>query len=150
MVSDRKREYLAHYNELRKGRAALGLICRCGRDQKAGSTQCERCWARSKSYNFNYRLQLRLQALEAYGGACICCGETTPEFLQFDHINNDGYIHRKHNTVRGGIALWLKQNNYPDTIQLLCGNCHGAKSFYGHCPHQNTSSGSTNALSSAK
>lgn len=125
---------------------AAGL-CRCGRERITGSTQCEKCHKRSREYNFNYRYTLRMQALAAYGGKCVCCGESTPEFLQFDHKNNDGYLHRQNNNVRGGISLWLQQNNYPDTIQLLCGNCHSAKSFYGNCPHgtmpQETSSAST-------
>jgi len=123
------------HDNKRKERRERGL-CWCGKERKDGSTQCERHWAISREYNFNYRFELRLQALEAYGGKCACCGENTPEFLQFDHKNNDGYIHRKNNTARGGIALWLKQNGYPDTIQLLCGNCHAAKSFYGRCPHE--------------
>lgn len=149
--------YLKHKDknsEKRDNRAAKGL-CHCGTPRKEGSTQCERCWRTNRDYNFTYRLELRLAALAAYGNVCACCGESTPEFLQFDHKNNDGYIHRKDNTARAGISLWLKQNGYPDTIQLLCGNCHGAKSFYGYCPHgtlppQDAASGSTNESSTDK
>src|SRR5690349_6288281 len=42
-----------------------------------------------------YGDSLRQQALEAYGGRCVCCGESTPEFLHFDHVNNDGAEHRR-------------------------------------------------------
>ena len=77
----------------------------------------------------------RLRAIAGYGGKCICCGESTTEFLAFDHVNGDGGQHRK--LVRQGASLvgWIERNNYPPSIQLLCHNCNLAKAFYGHCPH---------------
>ena len=146
---ERSKKSAPIYQDKRKSNWEKGL-CRCGLERKIGFTQCETCWQRAKSYNFNYRFDLRMDALAAYGGKCVCCSEATPEFLQFDHKNNDGYLHRRDNTARAGIALWLKQNNYPDTIQILCGNCHSAKSFYGFCPHQATTSGSTKFSSSER
>lgn len=78
---------------------------------------------------------IRMQAIEAYGGKCICCEEMEELFLTFDHVYNDGQAHRK--AVGSGVRLyrWLRNNNYPDTIQLLCWNCNWAKS-HGGCPHQ--------------
>ncbi len=79
----------------------------------------------------------RLEVLSAYGGKCACCGETQPEFLTIDHINNDGAKHRRE-IGAGGTSLygWLKKNKYPkDGFQLLCWNCNCAKRTSGSCPH---------------
>ncbi len=88
-----------------------------------------------RAYNKKYRVVLRLAVLDAYGGCCACCGESTSEFLTIDHIANDGFAHRKR--VGGGYSmyLWLKRNQFPEGVQVLCHNCNMAKGFYGSCPH---------------
>lgn len=62
------------------------------------------------------------------------------EFLQIDHINNDGKEHRKASGCGSGEAMyrWLKKNNYPAGFQVLCCNCNYAKMKYGECPHGKT------------
>jgi hypothetical protein len=79
---------------------------------------------------------LRLRVLEGYGGCCVCCGETEDVFLQFDHVDGGGVAHRRR--VRAGVAfwLWMIKNNFPPEIQVLCANCHAAKSKGVVCPHQ--------------
>jgi hypothetical protein len=82
-------------------------------------------------------LKARTDVLDAYGGKCKCCGETTPEFLGIDHIHGDGAHDRK---VLGmsGVTLYrkLRREGYPtDRFQLLCHNCNQAKGYYGQCPH---------------
>jgi len=53
---------------------------------------------------------------------------------------NDGHSHRQ--KVRAGFSLhkWIKENNYPDSIRVLCFNCNFARAFYGGkdkiCPHK--------------
>lgn len=81
-----------------------------------------------------YRERLRDEAIAAYGGACSCCGETHAVFLAFDHVDDDGAAHRLQ--VRPGAPFyrWLRDNGYPDSIQLLCHNCNWAK-WRGGCPH---------------
>lgn len=71
-----------------------------------------------------------------FGNKCACCGEAAPEFLQIDHINNDGAKHRR--SVEAGITLcrWLIKSNFPPGFQLLCANCNFAKGMYGVCPHE--------------
>lgn len=78
--------------------------------------------------------QRRQEVLAAYGGKCTCCGESTPEFLVIDHINNDGAAHRKEIGARN-IYIWLRREGYPEGFQVLCHNCNIAKEFYGACPH---------------
>lgn len=83
--------------------------------------------------------KLKEEAVAAYGGACACCGESTHEFLAFDHIYNDGAKERREKRIPTGTGLyrWLKNNGYPKgRFQLLCHNCNGAKGYYGICPHE--------------
>jgi len=74
-----------------------------------------------------------------YGGKCNCCQESRLIFLQIDHINDDGYLHRK--TFKGVIHKWIhgqwrKTGIWPDGFQILCANCHMAKTNFGRCPCQ--------------
>jgi len=85
-----------------------------------------------------YDLSVKQKIIEAYGGKCTCCGETTLEFLTIDHINNDGAEDRRQNGKKSGGKLyrWLIKNNFPkEEYQLLCYNCNCAKGFFGYCPH---------------
>jgi hypothetical protein len=87
------------------------------------------------------RAILKREVLSHYGDCiCACCGESNIEFLQIDHINNDGAAHRK---SLGSSRLcghkfyrWLKRNGFPTGFQVLCSNCNMAKGFYGECPHE--------------
>lgn len=88
------------------------------------------------------REAVRIEGLTHYSQGiphCACCGETTVEFLSFDHINGGG---RKHAEERrklgepGPLSTWLKKNNFPEGYQVLCHNCNQARGYYGVCPHQ--------------
>jgi len=92
-----------------------------------------------------YWHRLRKEALDAYGAICTCCGETEELFLTFDHVNNDGADHRRslgygEENGRGGSSRtlkWMKDNNWPDNMQVLCMNCNlGKQRNKGVCPHQ--------------
>lgn len=88
-------------------------------------------WARVRN------TQVRAEVLSAYGGKCQCCGETQPEFLSIDHVNNDGAKHRLEVGNGASMYLWLKKKGFPkDGFQLLCFNCNLAKEFSGGCPHE--------------
>ena len=99
-------------------------------------------------YMRTYRQRLTEQILDHYGRVCVCCGETIPEFLTIDHINDDGYTHRKNlngGTKKGGnqeLLRWIIRNNYPDTIRVLCWNCNcgRARTQTKECPHITQSS----------
>ena len=68
----------------------------------------------------------KTQVLEHYGPICACCGETHKEFLTVDHVNGEGYIHRK-NTKLPRSSEWLARNNFPEGFQILCMNCNYLK-----------------------
>ena len=78
----------------------------------------------------------KIRLLDAYGGACECCGERTYEFMSLDHIYGDGH---KERILGMGTALYkrLRRLGYPkDRYRLLCHNCNFSKGKYGYCPHE--------------
>ena len=131
-------------------------FCSCGRKKLEGDLhKCERCRSRKISENRSqvvagYRKRnaerfrilgklkarkLKIEVLKKYGGEiCICCQETTLEFLTLDHINGGGNKHRKE--VKN-LYRWIVRNNFPPGFQVLCMNCNFAKGKYGYCPHGN-------------
>ncbi len=114
-----------------------GLCPNCGALCAIDKVFCNSCQSKMNELNVLGRIKLREQVLEAYGGVCKCCGESTPEFLAIDHIFNDGKEQRK--TISSGFAtyIWLKKQGFPqDRFQLLCHNCNWGKRLYGVCPHQ--------------
>ena len=80
-----------------------------------------------------YHAIARLECLNAYGPNCRCCGEHREVFLQLDHIDNDGYLTKD----RRSRNQWskLRTAGYPAGRQVLCANCHAAKSKGVICPH---------------
>lgn len=91
--------------------------------------------ARERRRSRDKQRQLRLDAIEAYGGACKCCGETIYEFLSVDHEDGRGSEHRR-SIGRATIYRWLRQNGYPRGFRLLCHNCNASLGHYGVCPHR--------------
>ena len=88
--------------------------------------------------NRNRRDMLRCEMIKAYGGACACCGETEPLFLELDHVRNNGAEDR---IVNGGGAKLLgrlMKAHWPkEDYQLLCSNCNqGKRRNGGVCPHK--------------
>lgn len=82
--------------------------------------------------------KLRVAVIDAYGGACQCCGEDRIEFLAIDHANGGGKKHRLEvANIGSAFYAWLKRNAYPKNIGLrvLCHNCNQSLGLYGYCPH---------------
>lgn len=70
---------------------------------------------------------------------CVCCEEKEFQFLQVDHINNDGAQHRRElrYAYRNEMYEWLIKNNLPQGFQILCANCNFGKYVNkGVCPHK--------------
>ena len=125
----------------RARRKARGQCQRCGRAKSQG--QACACYALSagsrKAWLARNRVQKRLEVLNHYGNMCACCGEVEARFLQIDHIDGGGYLHRKSDPSAINLATWLVKHNFPEGFQLLCANCNHAKRF-GVCPHQKSGS----------
>ena len=84
--------------------------------------------------NIRHRAQ-RIECIDHYGGKCACCGETEIEFLVIDHINGGGTQHRKEIGKGDKIYRWLRKNNFPEGLRVLCANCNQSYGHYGFCPH---------------
>ena len=102
-------------------------------------SQCRVC--NQERVNRNNRIsqqRLKQAVVDAYGGACACCGEARLVFLTIDHIGEDGAEHRRLLGNKGGTKFycWLRRNQYPSGFQALCWNCNSAKHILGYCPHQ--------------
>lgn len=94
-------------------------------------------WCRA-CHEWNY-YELRAATIAAYGDRCACCGETEYLFLDLDHIDNDGAQHRRSFGNGAAFYIHLRNQGYPPGLQVLCGNCHNAKTRKGYCPHTRAS-----------
>lgn len=93
---------------------------------------------RSNRLKKEYRERLKRQVMDAYGGHCVCCGESELAFLNIDHIYNDGTTDRKEKGI-DQLYRWLRNNNFPkDRYRILCWNCNMARRVTGGgvCPHE--------------
>ena len=109
-------------------------LCICSQPLANGKTSCERCLKAVRDSVHTKWLADRNAAITHYGGSCAYCGESIEVFLTFDHVNDDGgeFRKQKNGTNRGlNMGRWLRQNNYPANIQLLCSNCNSAKAKIG-------------------
>jgi len=88
------------------------------------------------------RASYKKQVFDHYGWECACCGESIPEFLTIDHINNDGYLDRmkrgwKRKLTSKDLYYMIIKEGFPDRFQTLCQNCNLGKLVNkGVCPHK--------------
>ena len=59
----------------------LGLCENCSRPIFEGRKRCKNCTNKDRKYHALHSKKLKQEILDAYGGKCKCCGETTFEFL---------------------------------------------------------------------
>ena len=116
-----------------------GLCPYCGQPWAPGLKICATHRQLQLDANYAYRDRLRKEVFDAYGGKCVCCGESNYRFLTIDHPNNDGAKHRRETGCGTGIKfyLWLRKHGYPKEFDPLCWNCNCGKSDnLGVCPHK--------------
>jgi hypothetical protein len=77
-------------------------------------------------YCSNWIANKRLLLINYFGGKCVHCGESDPIVLDFDHINNDGYIDKKNH--KSNMVHLIERN--PEKFQLLCKNCNWRKEYW--------------------
>lgn len=125
-----------------------GTPCKYGHvaPRRTGDRRCVECLdIKMAKYLPGYRKSLRLKALTKVGGMngvkCQCCGESTVEFLTFDHKDGNDRAHRASAGITGGTHLnyWVMRvptNEAQRIFRILCWNCNCAIGAYGACPHQ--------------
>ena len=85
--------------------------------------------------NQKSRAKLKQEVIQTYGGCCVCCGESKPDFLTMDHVNGDGGQCRRTSTRSSWLAA--KQAGFPPNFRILCFNCNfSAGRHDGMCCHQ--------------
>jgi len=125
------------YQQKSKENAAKNGICRYCliNKREQNKSMCGKCLIKhGKKQKDNYNLH-RSSCIVAYGGRCKCCGIDNEKYLQLDHIKNDGAAHRLEvfNGTGGSMYTWAFRNSFPNILQLLCANCHQAKTVHGGC-----------------
>ncbi len=79
-------------------------------------------------YKYNWCVRKRDEVLAFLGGKCIRCGFTDVRALQIDHVDGNGYKHRK---SYKGLAYYQNIKNHIENktmrFQLLCANCNFIK-----------------------
>lgn len=125
------------YGRRAKEKALSAGLCRtCLVNQIVeGKSQCQECLDATNQRERDRYQQWREECIQRYGGCCSCCGLTCQKYLQLDHVNDDGADHRREiaNGRGGSLYKWAVANDFPNRLQLLCANCHQAKTVYGGC-----------------
>jgi hypothetical protein len=72
---------------------------------------------------------------------CRCCGENFDiDFLSVDHIDGRAHLTKDEKHLKGNpLNVWIKKNNFPEGLQILCQNCNmakGMKKNNNKCPHE--------------
>lgn len=83
--------------------------------------------------------RLRIRALQALGGHCVCCFDGRFEFLQIDHVAGVGYGRIDRKLFRRKGDTWLRRVSAgleSGKLRVLCASCHYSKTQYGYCPHE--------------
>lgn len=136
--SDERNAYFKSYRLKNRGKISKQTSNRRAEKIKGlGPEELKKFRKKENDHAKKFTIKLKFEVLKAYGGKCICCGETQPYFLTIDHVYNDGASDRKINGSGRRFYHYLKRLGFPkDRYQILCYNCNNAKRILGYCPHR--------------
>lgn len=125
-------------NRHKWGAAGLCYMCGAVATYGNGHRYCNKHWKKKNQRGSNTAKSLRQLILKEYGGKCVCCNESRPEFLALDHIQ--GGSSNKPPAIkirRDNHYRRVKKEGFPkNTYRLLCHNCNQSRGAYGYCPHE--------------
>lgn len=99
-----------------------------------GKYVCRTCRSRGSRV---VQRRVKFEVMEKYGGKCLCCGETSLEFLCIDHINGGGSRElRTSGLSNTSFYRQLLREVKRDDLRVLCHNCNFSFGAYGYCPHE--------------
>lgn len=115
-------------------RLGLCLYC-CKNPRQKHRSMCSHCLVIHSARQSKQYANWRAACIKSYGGQCVCCGCSNTKYLQLDHVNNDGAKHRREMGYgrKGCLYKWACANGFPKRLQLMCANCHQAKTNSGGC-----------------
>lgn len=111
--------------EKRAKRRAAGICQRCPNKTLNNRVHCPTCEETQRSRHASRHKALRQQVIAHYGGACRC-GQSVYGFLTIEYKHGGGVKHRRE-VGPARLPQWVIENNYPDTIEILCWNCNCSK-----------------------
>lgn len=116
-------------------RRNLGLCKRCPAKAVVGQSLC----IEHRNRALVDLEEIRSLVYRHYGNRCKCCGERNWLYLTLDHILSNGKQQRSESNTKGGLMFfrWVIKQGFPDDLQILCANCHIAKTRKGVC-HERT------------
>jgi hypothetical protein len=85
-----------------------------------------------------WRIKIKAEMIAAYGGQCMCCGDSHPEFLTLDHIGGRTAENHPWDLRQNGSSIYgkLKKLGWPkNAYRLMCMNCNWAIRWGDPCPH---------------
>ena len=108
----------------RTNRKVNGLCVMCGQKAIVDKNLCIKCSESGRIIKQKARLQRKLSIQQHYGGKCKRCGETNPDLLCLDHIDNNGTEHRRQIGGSSKMYAFVIKNNFPKNFRLLCWKCN--------------------------
>lgn len=112
-------------------------------DRRSAQLERQRVWYKNNkgTHNMTSRqnhMKTRMDAIQALGGLCECCGEHTYEFLVIDHRQGGGTKERKvRKESPSAFYRRLREEGYPrEKYRILCHNCNFSLGLHGYCPHE--------------
>lgn len=79
----------------------------------------------------NRHTEQRMKLLQLLGNKCIRCGFSDSRALQFDHIDDDGYLDKINlKSTRGMMYFYYRNPEIAKKkLQIMCANCNWIKRF---------------------
>lgn len=127
-------ELLSNLNWFQRFQLKHDNLCKkCSREKNRASYK--KNYLKRRAANLKYVHKNKAIVFQHYGNQCACCGQSYVDYLQLDHKEGGGSTHRRSLPNTQSIYRWAILNEFPASLQLLCANCHFAKTKNKACHH---------------